>query len=423
MIYTVLRIIARISLKIYFKKIYLSGFAKIPTDRPTIYICNHPNGFFEPCVIACFFPQKLHYLVRGDLFSNPILKWLLQVTHQIPIFRFKDGFSNMKRNNETIENCYNILRDNKSILIFAEGSTEQVRWIRPLQKGTARIALGTMATHSDISIKIVPVSIHFTEPMKPRSEVMIHVGDPISIDSYIDDFSKNPPATVKKLTEDLYPKLRDVCIHCTYQEDAEIIEHSIRLFAAEHLSSLQPIVQMDTPRYKDEYNRVKKLNSSIEQEKNELRKLFKEYHSKLIGFATNDIAVMGVNFNPLVPVLYLIGLPIFLLGLVLCILPVVAANYIAKKYVVYKEFHSSIFISAVLGISILYILIAFFIALFIYGPYAIFIFFLPMLGYLTIIYWESINQYLKNRNFKKLNVEDKENLKQMRSLAIHFFNK
>ncbi len=50
----------------------------------------------------CFFPKDLPFLVRGDIFNNPVLLPLLRSTNQIPIFRFRDGFSKLRENSQTM---------------------------------------------------------------------------------------------------------------------------------------------------------------------------------------------------------------------------------------------------------------------------------------------------------------------------------
>ncbi len=76
--YHLVRPFASLALKVQFRKIYFSGVDRIPKDKPVILAVNHPTAFLEPCVVACFQPQALHFLVRGDLFKKRFFRMLLE---------------------------------------------------------------------------------------------------------------------------------------------------------------------------------------------------------------------------------------------------------------------------------------------------------------------------------------------------------
>ncbi|MFN8338031.1 MAG: 1-acyl-sn-glycerol-3-phosphate acyltransferase [Saprospiraceae bacterium] len=173
MVYQFLKILVGFTLKIFFRKIYISGTEHVQNNKAQLVASNHPNGFLEPLIMACFFSKDLHFLVRGDVFDNPFLKPLLIATHQIPIFRFRDGFSKLRENSQTMDESTQVLIDKKNLLIFAEGGTQSIKKLRPLQKGIARIAFQTLEKQPDLDLEILPVGINFTEPSKFNKEVML----------------------------------------------------------------------------------------------------------------------------------------------------------------------------------------------------------------------------------------------------------
>ena len=95
MFYQFLKILVGFTLRIFYRKIYMTGTEHVKKGKAQLVASNHPNGFLEPLIMACYFPKDLHFLVRGDVFDNPFLKPILTSTHQIPIFRFRDGFSKL----------------------------------------------------------------------------------------------------------------------------------------------------------------------------------------------------------------------------------------------------------------------------------------------------------------------------------------
>ena len=55
----------------------------------------------------------------------------------IPVFRFRDGLANVKKNAGAFEQTRALLKSKKSILIFPEGNHQASYYLRPLQKGIA----------------------------------------------------------------------------------------------------------------------------------------------------------------------------------------------------------------------------------------------------------------------------------------------
>ncbi|MBL0102155.1 MAG: 1-acyl-sn-glycerol-3-phosphate acyltransferase [Saprospiraceae bacterium] len=127
-------------------------------------------------------------MVRGDVFENPFLRPILKSTHQIPIFRFRDGFSKLRENSHTIDESLQVLIENKNLLIFAEGSTESVKKLRPLQKGIVRIAFQALEKNPELELEILPVGLNFTYPTDFNEEVMLQVGQPILVQKYFESY-------------------------------------------------------------------------------------------------------------------------------------------------------------------------------------------------------------------------------------------
>ncbi|MBK9109043.1 MAG: 1-acyl-sn-glycerol-3-phosphate acyltransferase [Saprospiraceae bacterium] len=197
MFYKFVKIWANISFRFYFRRIFVSGTEHIPKNAAVLFIVNHPNSFLEACLVACFQHRDLHFLVRGDMFEKKWLKPILKWTNQIPIFRFKDGFTNMKKNKSTFDESFKVLADGKAILIFPEASTLMVKYLRPLQKGAARLALGAIEEFNIEPLYVIPTGIFYSAPTKARSDVMIRFGKSVEIKKWLSTCTDNSD----KLTE------------------------------------------------------------------------------------------------------------------------------------------------------------------------------------------------------------------------------
>ena len=228
--YRIVRPLAKIALMTYFRKIYFSNAQVIPTDKPIILAANHPSAFLEPCILAVLLPRPLHFLVRGDFFVRPLYNKILHSLHMLPIFRMKDGgFQKIKNNFSTFEKCYNALADHKTLMILAEGRTIHEKRLRPLQKGTARLALGTLEKFPDLDVQIIPVGVNYSNSDQFRSIAMIRFGQPIIAQSYFSQYKNDLQTGIKVLTNDLKAQLIQHVVHIDNKEDEPLVEKLLNL--------------------------------------------------------------------------------------------------------------------------------------------------------------------------------------------------
>ena len=77
------------------------------------------------------------------MFRKPYL-WFLDAMQTLPVYRIRDGFKNLHRNQETFKKCYKLLEDKKSLLIFSEGKHHDKYYLQPISKGSSRIGLESL---------------------------------------------------------------------------------------------------------------------------------------------------------------------------------------------------------------------------------------------------------------------------------------
>jgi len=178
MIYAFIRLWATIFLRLYFRKTIVYGHENVPSDGPLILASNHPSAFLEASVLATVMKRPVHFLVRGDMF-NPKFQFVFNWTKQIPIYRQKDGISNLRKNASSFDLTYKKLAEGESVLIFPEAKTTLEKKMRPIQRGTAHLAFGTLPhMKSGDSLFVQPVGVNFTEPRLPGTDVVIKFGRP-----------------------------------------------------------------------------------------------------------------------------------------------------------------------------------------------------------------------------------------------------
>ena len=236
MIYYLVRPIARFILRYYYRNIDLSGLEHIPKDAAVILAANHPTGFIEPCILACFQPRQLWFLARGDLFKTTLAKLGLAAVNILPVFRIEDGgYEKLKNNYDTFNACYRALSQRKAIMIMAEGRCIHEKALRPLRKGTARLALGAMAADSTLpEVYIVPVGVNFTHAERARDAVMVRCGEPIKASAFMEEYRRSEAAAIKSLTSHLRARLNPLVVQFPSRELASIGEARLELDRIRH---------------------------------------------------------------------------------------------------------------------------------------------------------------------------------------------
>lgn len=236
MFYLLVRPVARYVLRYYFRNIDLTGLDKIPPNAAVILAANHPTAFIEPCILACFQPRTLWFLARGNLFKNGLFKALLNAVNILPVFRLEDGgYGKLKNNFETFDACYQALSRRRAIMILAEGRCIHEKALRPLRKGTARIALGALDRDPSLEeVYIVPIGANFTNGERVRSQVMVRCGDPILASSFLEEYRQGEAAAIKNLTKELRAQLSPLIVQFPDQDRAGIGEARLVISRAQH---------------------------------------------------------------------------------------------------------------------------------------------------------------------------------------------
>ena len=122
------------------------------------------------------------------------------------------------------QECYRILNDNQTVLIFAEGSHSLNRRIRALSKGFTRIAFGALEKNSTNEIDIIPVGYNYSDASEYGSSVSVHYGKPISVNYYWDKYDKIESVT--QLISAVSEQLKKLTTHIENKKNyEEIVQH------------------------------------------------------------------------------------------------------------------------------------------------------------------------------------------------------
>lgn len=132
--------------KTYFKIFYhhtVYGLEHSVEGR-AIIAPNH-TSFFDPPIVAISSKEEIHFLARKSLFSSSLFGSLITKLNAHPINPSSQEISTLKL-------IYRLLKENKKVVIFPEGSRSKDGSLLPIKQG-----IGMLSLHSDAPI--IPVYI------------------------------------------------------------------------------------------------------------------------------------------------------------------------------------------------------------------------------------------------------------------------
>jgi len=325
MLYSLLKIIFKIALRVFFRRIEIRNQHLIPTSGPLLIAANHPNTFMDPIAIAAFVKQEVYFIAKGTVFNTPLKNWLLQKLNLIPVYRREDGVVPTAGNDATFKKCTEFLLQKGTLLIFPEGNSYNERRLRPLKTGAARMTLAAASqTRGDLEVQIIPIGVNYTDPTRFRSSLFINVGTPIAVKDFAPAVAADNFKAAQDLTAVLRNRLADLLIITETEEEDELVQQVERVYQ----SDLRRDLGLQD-RQEDKFVLTKNIAESIRYfQKHEparvqvIREKLKLYHHNLkrSGLQDKYLAQSQTNHNLLkdsfITALYLVaGFPLFAWGL------------------------------------------------------------------------------------------------------------
>ena len=161
-------------------------------DGPLLLAANHPNSFLDAIILDILFKKPIWSLARGDVFKKPFYIKLLTKLKILPVYRTSEGVENLDVNYKTFDACKEVFKSNGAVLMFSEGKCINEWHLRPLKKGTARLAISTW--QDAIDLKVLPVGINYNSFRKFGKNIFLNFGTIITkedILSFDTDGKKN----------------------------------------------------------------------------------------------------------------------------------------------------------------------------------------------------------------------------------------
>lgn len=175
MLYGFLKIVVRLARMIFCRRIIINKPELLKEQGPLIIACNHPNSFLDAIILDTLFQQPLWSLTRGDMFKNKSIGRLLSSLKMLPVYRTSEGPEHLQENYKTFDACLSLFRNDGVVLIFSEGKSINEWRLRPLKKGTARLAV--LCGKENIPVKLLPVGINYSSFRRFGKNIFLNFGD------------------------------------------------------------------------------------------------------------------------------------------------------------------------------------------------------------------------------------------------------
>ena len=139
------------------------GQENIEKGKPYILCANHTSNW-DPPILYTATKREMYMMAKEELFKNRFIYWFAKKTNIFPVKRGKQDIESMRKSLQ-------VLKDNKILAIFPEGTRNGIEKRGKLQNGPAYLAART-------GVEIVPVYIDGN--FKPFHKVTLYYGKPLN---------------------------------------------------------------------------------------------------------------------------------------------------------------------------------------------------------------------------------------------------
>lgn len=203
MLYSSVKIIARLAFPLYCRDLSINKKEFLKHEGPLILAANHPNSFLDAIILCTLFDGTIYSLARGDAFKNKWFAKILTLFKMFPVYRVSEGAENLEENYITFDLCKKLFEKKGIVLIFSEGRCINEWHLRPLKKGTARLAISSW--QAAIDVKVLPVAINYSSFRKFGKNIKLSFGDIITKEDI--NYNDTHGNAIKHFNETLKPQL------------------------------------------------------------------------------------------------------------------------------------------------------------------------------------------------------------------------
>ncbi|MEQ9280891.1 MAG: 1-acyl-sn-glycerol-3-phosphate acyltransferase [Balneola sp.] len=320
--------VVRTGLKFFYKRIRIIDKHKIPKGKPILLVPNHQNSFMDALLVTTHFYKTTSFLTRAQAFESKFMDWFLRSLNLLPVYRVRDGISNIQKNNEIFETCIRFLSNNEAILVFAEANHDLKRRLRPFSKGFTRIAFDAEIKNDwNLDLYVQPVGVNYSDHQNSRNEVRVVFGDPIKVSDYRKEYEESERSAANSLKNQTSDNLKPLIMHVPKLDQYPLIKIALD--------------EMEPDRAKLSNNEY--MNTLVQNaEELQTPELISDAERVLEVAEKNKLSVRALSEVKLPIIKRILLAPIYLLVWLNGIIPYQPARYIIKNKIQDKAFDVSI---------------------------------------------------------------------------------
>lgn len=173
-LYKVGHTVSRIFYNVGFGR-HTEGTHHIPTHGPAIVAANHMS-YHDPPFLASSIKRPVHFMAKAELFSIPVLGFILRNVNVFPVHR---GAADR----QAIKRAFRILEEGKILALFPEGTRNREGTLQKPRRGISLIALRS-------NVPVIPVGIVGTSSLDrkkhggKRPKIIVSFGEPVDLSEW-----------------------------------------------------------------------------------------------------------------------------------------------------------------------------------------------------------------------------------------------
>jgi 1-acyl-sn-glycerol-3-phosphate acyltransferase len=327
--YRLVTALARLLLRVFYRRIDIVGLEHVPPRGPLIVVANHHNALVDPMLLLAAVPRRLVPISKAPLFRHPLIGPFLRLIGAIPVHRRQESGPDVARNEATFARAIAALQGGGAIMIFPEGVSQSEPALMPLRTGAARMLLGADAgSDGGLAVTLLPAGLLFENPSTFRGgRALVLIGAPVTTRDVVRESAGDPDAAIRRLTDRTADVLKRLIVEAQDRETLRLLQLANTLWreasgdrsadAGSRTAWMQSVLRARDYLAARERERVDRFRRELEQYRDDL---------ELAGLRGSELAD---RYPPSAVVRYalreggplLLGLPLALCGIALHLVP------------------------------------------------------------------------------------------------------
>lgn len=391
---------------VFYRDIRLNGDARAGEDQAVIFVANHVNGLVDPFVVSAALKRPIRFTAKASLTKNPFLRFITTALSVILFQRPEEHSLPEARqyNANAIGKCLKALSNRRCLCIFPEGKSHSDPGMKPFKTGVARIAADYLEIYGNRPpLLIIPVGLNYERKYAFRSSINVTLGEPIEIQDVTEILDKGG---AKQLTFLLEDRVRAVTTNFARVRDSILIPWVAELYLQKGIAPVALGLETHEPE-----NRVAVINRFIQvygelKQDPQVQRLEKRVYALRQRLLRNGLSITELHL----PIkllqavffcfrefeLFLLGLPVWLMGVCGHLAPLTLVTGIVKAVTKDQDHWATHALFLGFPAFVIYYLALLLVIMvvdrrFIWVPLVV----MPFSGYVALLYTDRMKQMLR----------------------------